>query len=190
MHYVTVKIRSSSNNKQCLLPKSRGDKTQGTPPLQKVGGTCPPVHPRIYAHDEHHTYLLRWSLCWRRNETSCCWAWCDWCWHHIFNFDFLTGATYVCATACLVLYWSISKATGAVRVLFCQWFLSSFNGEIDIVLGHHRARSVCHHSIWVDCLICSTCNVIFSTSSSSSSPSQMDPVPIVIWCFFGNLVSK
>ena len=31
-------------------PESRGDKTQGVPPLQKVGGTCPPVHPWIYAH--------------------------------------------------------------------------------------------------------------------------------------------
>jgi len=36
-------------------PESRGDKTQGaSPPLQKVGGTCPPVHPRIYAHEPSH----------------------------------------------------------------------------------------------------------------------------------------
>jgi len=50
MHVVTVKIRSSSNNKQCLLPKSRGDKTQGVPSTSKSRGTCPPVHRRIYAH--------------------------------------------------------------------------------------------------------------------------------------------
>jgi len=31
-------------------PESRGDKNRASPPLQKVGGTCPLVHPRIYAH--------------------------------------------------------------------------------------------------------------------------------------------
>jgi len=33
--------------KQCLLLKSRGDKTQGVPSASE----SPPVHPRIYAHD-------------------------------------------------------------------------------------------------------------------------------------------
>jgi len=33
-------------------PESRGGpKHRASPPLQKVGGTCPPVHPRIYAHE-------------------------------------------------------------------------------------------------------------------------------------------
>jgi len=30
--------------------KVGGTKHRASPPLQKVGGTCPPVHPRIYAH--------------------------------------------------------------------------------------------------------------------------------------------
>ena len=31
--------------------KKEGEtKHRASPPLQKVGGTCPPVHPRIYAH--------------------------------------------------------------------------------------------------------------------------------------------
>ena len=34
----------------CILPKSRWDKTQGVPSTSKSRGTCPPVHPRIYAH--------------------------------------------------------------------------------------------------------------------------------------------
>jgi len=31
-------------------PESRGDKTQGVPSTSTSRGTCPPVHPRIYAH--------------------------------------------------------------------------------------------------------------------------------------------
>ena len=54
MHGVTVKIRSSSNNKQCLLPKSRGDKTQGVPSLhfKKYGdmSPCPPTDLRPYIY--------------------------------------------------------------------------------------------------------------------------------------------
>jgi len=30
--------------------KVGGTKHRASPPLQKVGGTCPPVHPRICAH--------------------------------------------------------------------------------------------------------------------------------------------
>ena len=30
--------------------KVGGTKNMASPPLQKVGGTCPPVHPLIYAH--------------------------------------------------------------------------------------------------------------------------------------------
>ena len=42
MHGVTVKIRRSSNNKQCLLPKSRGgDKTQGVHSTSKSRGHVP-----------------------------------------------------------------------------------------------------------------------------------------------------
>ena len=44
MHGVTVKIKSSSNNKQCLLQKVGGDKTQGVHSTSKSRGTCPSVH--------------------------------------------------------------------------------------------------------------------------------------------------
>ena len=30
--------------------KIGGEQNRASPPVQKVGGTCPPVHPRIYAH--------------------------------------------------------------------------------------------------------------------------------------------
>ena len=43
-------VMSAVHYKQCLLPKSRGDKTQGVPSTSKSRGTCPPVHPRISAH--------------------------------------------------------------------------------------------------------------------------------------------
>ena len=36
--------------KKCQPRKVGGTKHRASPPLQKVGGTCPPVHPRIYAH--------------------------------------------------------------------------------------------------------------------------------------------
>ena len=45
-----VNVISAVHYKQGLLTKSRGDKTQGVPSTSEVGGTCPPVHPRIYAH--------------------------------------------------------------------------------------------------------------------------------------------
>ena len=70
MHGVTVQIRSSSNNKQCLglLPKKKGGGTKHkvSPPLQKVGGTSPFVHPWIYAHegsnDLHQQLVLKRQL--------------------------------------------------------------------------------------------------------------------------------
>ena len=36
--------------KKCQPVKVGGTKHRASPPLQKVGGTCPPVHPWIYAH--------------------------------------------------------------------------------------------------------------------------------------------
>jgi len=36
--------------KKCQPRKVGGTKHRASPPLQKVGGTCPHVHPRIYAH--------------------------------------------------------------------------------------------------------------------------------------------
>jgi len=35
---------------KCQPRKVGGTKHRASPTLQKVGGTCPPVHPRIYAH--------------------------------------------------------------------------------------------------------------------------------------------
>jgi len=40
--YISTKMSTSE--------KVGGTKHRASPPLKKVGGTCPPVHPRIYAH--------------------------------------------------------------------------------------------------------------------------------------------
>ena len=37
-------------------PNKVGDKTQGVPSTSKSWGTCPLVHPRIYAHDSDYVY--------------------------------------------------------------------------------------------------------------------------------------
>jgi len=44
--------------KKCQPRKVGGTKHRASPPLQKVGGTCPPVHPRIYAHAVYDTLVI------------------------------------------------------------------------------------------------------------------------------------
>ena len=47
--------------KKCQPQKvgGAGTKHRASPPLQKVGGTCPPVHPRIYAHEYYDNNVTR-----------------------------------------------------------------------------------------------------------------------------------
>ena len=49
---VTVRVLQITNN--VYYQKVGGTKHRASPPLQKVGGTCPPVHPRNHAHVYYH----------------------------------------------------------------------------------------------------------------------------------------
>ena len=42
--------------------KVGGTKHRASPPLQKVRGKCPPVHPQIYAHANYDNNKIQLSL--------------------------------------------------------------------------------------------------------------------------------
>jgi len=48
--YVISAMQLCISTKNVYPRKSGGTKHRAFPPLQKVWGTCPPVHRRIYAH--------------------------------------------------------------------------------------------------------------------------------------------